>query len=380
MIRKPSTEFYLGTLVWLLSLAIAFVLWAKGDSEVVLALTPANGAAAVILFLVYLVGYALAHGRFGEVPGRRRKVTGLVVAGIAAALLSAVFFVYGMIGCMFMMLVVQLSALVEKKWAMAAAVLIPAVFVSLDYFGNGSFVFANIALFAVVNILALTISYRALSEEEAKRKSEQLVRELKATQILLSATTKRDERLRIARNLHDILGHQLTALNLQLEVASHVPGDKKQEHIENAKKIGTNLLSNVRDTVSEFRGEKELRLDEALRALAKDIPNLNVALSVDMDESLVDERQVEVLFRCAQEALTNTMKHAKASLCEISVSNDDKELTLVAKDDGRAEAKIKPGNGLKGLVERVEAIDGRLDYSGFDGGFCLTVTLPIGDN
>lgn len=380
MTKKPSTEFYIGVLVWLLSVVIAFVFWTNGDSDVVLALTPANGATAAFLFLVYLIGYALVHGRFGGVQSARRKATGLGVAGIAAALLSAVFFVYGMIGCMFMMLIVQLSAWVEQRWATVVAVLIPAAFVSLDYLSTGRFEFANIALFGVVNILALTISYRAISEKEAKQESEQLVRQLEATQILLSATTKRDERLRIARNLHDILGHQLTALNLQLEVASHISGDKKQEHIENAKTIGTNLLSNVRDTVSEFRGEKDLRLGEALEALAKDIPNLDVELNVDLDESIVDERQVEVMFRCAQEALTNTMKHANASRCEVAISNDERELTLTVKDDGQVEGQIEPGNGLKGLVERVEKVDGQLDYGGFGSGFCLTVTLPIGDS
>jgi len=378
--KRSSTELYVGALVWLLSVVIAFVFWVNGDSDIALALTPASGATAAALFLLYLAGYLMTFGKPGGEQGGRRHVTGLAIAAFAAGVLSAAFFVYGMIGCMFMMLVVQLPALVNQKQAMAIAVLIPAVFVSLDYVSTGEFLFANIALFGVVNILALTISYRAIAEQAAKRQSEQLVRELRATQMLLSATTKRDERLRIARNLHDILGHQLTALNLQLEVAIHVPDDQKHEHIANARRIGTNLLSNVRDTVSEFRGEKDLGLGQALGALVEDIPNLDVNLNIDWDESLVNERHAEVILRCAQEALTNTMKHSDADRCEISVSSDDQDLTLTVIDDGSVDGKIEPGNGLSGITERVEDIGGRLRYGACGTGFCLQVALPIGDD
>lgn len=380
MLKKTQTEFYVGTLVWILSIVIAFIYWVQEDSEILLALTPTNGIVVVVLFLTYFAGFTAAHGIFAKRLPTKHKVIALGVAGIAAGLLSAFYFVHGMIGCMFIMLIVFLSRLIDQKWAMVVAVATPTLFVSIDYWISGHFIFGNIALFSVVNILALTISYRALAEEQAKRRSERLVRELEATQILLSATTKRDERLRISRNLHDILGHQLTALNLQLEVASHVSSDEKQKHIDNAKTISSNLLSNVRDTVSEFRGDTDLKLPKALESLAKDIPGLDVTLTIEWDETLANELQVEAIFRCAQEALTNTMRHSNASECEMTLSSDGHNIVLTVKDNGHIDTQIEPGNGLKGLQERAKKLDGKLYYCGDTCGFQLTLTLPIGDN
>jgi signal transduction histidine kinase len=193
---------------------------------------------------------------------------------------------------------------------------------------------------------------------------------------LLSATTKRDERIRIARDLHDVLGHQLTALSLQLEVASHVKEDEKQRHIQQAKAISGLLLSNVRETVSEIRLKKDLELRESLTVLTEGLPGLKIDLIMELDDSLVDARQGEVIFRCVQEALTNTTKHANASHCKISLSDDGRHLVLSVEDDGNDDTEINPGNGLAGMAERVAKIDGQLNYQNTPEGFVLTIKLP----
>lgn len=379
MKRASRLEFYIGALVWCLSVVIAFSFWVKGDAEIVLPLTTSNASIAGLLFAIYFAGYSDSHGIFSRNISRTRKAIGMAIAAIAAGLLSSVFFVFGMIGCMFMMLIVQLSTLTTRVWASLAAVLTPSVLVYIDYLFLNEFEFANVALFAVVNLLALATSYRALSEEQAKRRSEQLVRELKATQALLSAASKRDERLRIARNLHDVLGHQLTALSLQLEVASHVSGEVKQTHIANAKEISKNLLSNVRDTVSEFREGQNSGLEEALTTLVKDIPNLEISLTFNWNESLASDQQIEVMFRCVQEALTNIMKHSSASHCAIEISSDDHSSYLRICDNGNVDQAIVPGNGLTGLQERARLLNGKLQYQGNQSGFSLSVNLPLGE-
>ena len=372
-----NTEFYVGAGVWLLTILIAYVFWLNGDPNVQLALSPANLAVAGTLFGLYLGGYLVSHGVLGDRPGRSQKTMGILVSAVATTFLSAFVFFFGMMGCMAMMVIVQLATLVSRRWAMAAAVAIPVAFVFADYWLDKDYEPTNIAVYGIVNVLALLTSYRAIAERDAKLESQQLVRELKATQMLLSATSKRDERLRIARNLHDILGHQLTALSLQLEVANHVEGEAKAEHIMNAQNISSSLLSNVRETVSEFREENDLSLREAMSVLAEGIPGLQVAVSLDWDDSLPNERQIEVLFRCAQEALTNIAKHSDATRCDILVSNDEKNLTLDVRDNGRSTNEIKPGNGLRGMLERVQRIDGELGYANGSDGFVLSIKLPL---
>ena len=172
------------------------------------------------------------------------------------------------------------------------------------------------------------------------------------------------------------LGHQLTALSLQLEVASHVSEQDKQKHILQAQEIGGSLLSSVRETVSEIRQKRDMDLRLALEALIQGVTGITVILNMDLDESMADARQMEVIFRCVQEALTNTVRHAAASECEIELSSSEEFICLSVKDNGGGASDIKAGNGLKGMAERVASIDGELDFNNSADGFMLDVRLP----
>jgi len=376
---KRSIEFYFGLVVWLLTISITYNFWRGGSEGIEIPFSPANISIAVLFFILYLLGYFVSHGLLSTRLTKKNKILGLLISSVAAVTLSAYFFFFGLLACMIMMLIIQLASLIKQPWAVLVAIVVPASLVIIDYWLGRGFEYTNIVVYGIVNTLALTTNYRAIAERKAKLESQKLVHELKATQILLSASTKRDERLRIARNLHDIMGHQLTALSLQLEVASHITEDSKQEHIENAKTIGTTLLANVRQTVSEFREEEDLKLGDALSALIEGIPGREINLNINWDESLPDERQVEVLFRCTQEALTNVVKHSNATRCDITVSNDDRNLCLVVKDNGNEQSEIIPGNGLKGMTERINKVDGHLQFNQGADGFELLVTLPIND-
>jgi signal transduction histidine kinase len=255
-------------------------------------------------------------------------------------------------------------------------VAIPVLFIAFDTLLGKDFAFTEMVVWSTVNLLAILASYGLVAEQKAKLEAEQLVRELKATQILLSATTKRDERLRIARDLHDTLGHQLTALSLQLEVASHVSEADKQEHIHQAHEISGSLLSSVRETVSEIRQRRDMDLRDALTALIQGVTGITVKLNMDLAESMTDARQMEVIFRCVQEALTNTVKHAAASQCDIELSSSEESIHLSVKDNGSGANGAQPGNGLKGMAERVASIDGELDFNNSADGFMLNVKLP----
>jgi signal transduction histidine kinase len=376
--KKQDSEFYIVIAVWLLSLIVACVMWLVGDETVDISrsITFSNIALVACLYLLFLFGFLLSHGLVIEDNNNLTKVLGLALSSFAVLGLS-VFFFFGMVALLSTMLVMQLVHYLDEKIAFVVAILVPSLGVLVDVLLGRGFEYPIIVIYGTFNVLVLLTVFRLIAEGKAKSESEQLVRELKATQILLSATTKRDERLRISRDLHDTLGHKLTALKLQLEVARHVKDEARDQHLQQAMEISNTLLSDVRATVTEFRNKKDFDLGKALETLTQGLTELRVKLFIDLDEALIDARQVEVIFRCVQEALTNIVKHSNASACEISLSIEAQSIVLSVQDNGQNPEQVHPGNGLTGMMERVVKIDGELDYQTLENGFNLTARFPI---
>lgn len=199
--------------------------------------------------------------------------------------------------------------------------------------------------------------------------------ELRATSALLASATRSSERLRISRDLHDVVGHQLTALALELEVASHgTLGD--DEHVLRARAIAKDLLRDVRAAVGELRVAPQ-QLEPALRELVRDLPGLEVHLRVDEDLP-VGEPEALTIIRSVQELVTNTLRHAQATTLTIHVVRGPDGIELDARDDGRGAPSVQPGNGLTGLRERIEAHGGHVTFTPGDAGhgFAVTANLP----
>jgi signal transduction histidine kinase len=182
--------------------------------------------------------------------------------------------------------------------------------------------------------------------------------DLRAAGVLLEESARTAERLRISRELHDLIGHQLTVLTLNLEAARHLEGDAAREHVERADRVARELLGDVRATVGEMR-ERPTDLAAALRSLVDGVPGLEVEIEVDPALSLGEEQQVALL-RLAQEAVTNTLRHSGAAHLRIDVSGEGGAVTLLARDDGAGAAAPRLGNGLRGLRERFEQLGGEL--------------------
>lgn len=203
-------------------------------------------------------------------------------------------------------------------------------------------------------------------------------RALRAAQAVIANTARDSERLRISRELHDALGHELTALGLQLEIASHVAGPGPANgHVMQAKALARALLVKVRDVVSALREDERRDLSTALEAIARSVPRPAVHLELS-DSVRVGPEQAHALIRCAQEAVTNAVRHADASNLWLRVTPDGEGVRLVARDDGRASLEPSaPGSGLTGMRERVESLGGRLALrAGRDVGFTIDAWLP----
>ncbi len=375
--EKHKGDFLVTLVIWCLEIPINFFLWLSTDDPFILhEPSVLNIFLCSALYVTFILGYLFFYYFQYVKPNNKVAIAGLLVLTLAWLSLSLMFF-FSMVALMATIILVQMVDVLEKRWAIIIGLIIPIFCVSMDILLGKPFEFIPIVLYSIINTLSLVASYRLVAELSAKNKSLRLVRELTSAQILLRASTKRDERLRIARDLHDTLGHQLTALSLQLEVASHVPDNVKQDHIKQAQAISRSLLSSVRESVSQIRHEKDVELNALLMNLTQDIPGLKVNLNNRLAEAITDTRKVEVIYRCVQEALTNISKHARAKQCDIELTNDTNNLFINIQDDGQNQNKIIEGNGLKGMKERVTNIDGRLHYSKSARGFELRIQLPV---
>ena len=198
--------------------------------------------------------------------------------------------------------------------------------------------------------------------------------ELAEAQLRLVESSRNEERLRIARDLHDLVGHQLTALAVNLEVAAHVATGQAGEQVEQCRLLAKDLLRDVREVVSSTReGAPDLRA--AVEDLARAVPSPAVHVEIP-DGFTVPDDLAQTLLRCVQEAITNAIRHAAARNVWVRISQSSGEAVLSVRDDGRGGDRVAPGNGLAGMRERLAAHGGGLVYDGA-AGFRLEARLPV---
>lgn len=245
--------------------------------------------------------------------------------------------------------------------------LLEALMQSMLYAGFSGFVFV--------------VSLVALQQMQAREEQRRLNAELMATRALLADSARVNERTRISRELHDLLGHHLTALSLNLEVAGHLSDGRVKEHVQQAHALAKLLLTDVREAVSQLREGGAIDLGEALRPLAENVPKLAIHMQIQAPLTVDDPERAHVLLRCAQEAITNVVRHAGAENLWLMAHRDGHNIVLQVRDDGRGNDQTQPGNGLRGLGERLRQYGGRLDVTSQRGhGFQLVMTLPVAPN
>jgi signal transduction histidine kinase len=240
----------------------------------------------------------------------------------------------------------------------------------------------SLVLFTVGIVLVVTITRVVTKEQASRTRAEELLAELEVSHRQLKeyaeqaeelATTR--ERNRLARDIHDTLGHYLTIINVQLEKALAFHDQRPQEAIQavnDAKRLAREALQDVRRSVSTLRATRELpEFTSSLSQLVERMQSEKYALElrqVGSDESFSKQRLL-VLYRVVQEGLTNVQKHARANHIWIDLQFGDQEATLTLRDNGQgfdatdwqmAEPERDRGYGLQGLQERLELIGGSL--------------------
>ena len=128
---------------------------------------------------------------------------------------------------------------------------------------------------------------------------------------------------------------------MNLEVANHLVGGTAQEHVRQAQSIAKLLLADVREVVSQLREDDSLDLTAALTTLTDGVPGLAIHLELPLRFAVDDPARAQVLLRCAQEIITNTLRHAAARNLWLRFARTDaNELTIYARDDGRGANRL----------------------------------------
>lgn len=181
----------------------------------------------------------------------------------------------------------------------------------------------------------------------------------------------------MARELHDVAGHSLTALGMNLRVLADDPACAGRVELTRAQALSAELLAQIRGVVGALREGAGLDLATALRALAAPLPDVRLELDMQPDLRLHRLDVADAVLRTVQEALTNAVRHADARRVRVRIRREGDALRVAIDDDGRLHGPLHTGNGLTGMRERIEALGGHVAFAATSrGGLGIDASLP----
>ncbi|MED0969671.1 sensor histidine kinase [Bacillus paramycoides] len=191
---------------------------------------------------------------------------------------------------------------------------------------------------------------------------------------------KREERQRIARDLHDTLGHTLSLITLKSQLVEKLIVKNPERASIEAKEItqtSRTALKQLRELISDMR---MITVEEELEQIKAILQAANIELEVkqEANSSSLSPIEQNIVGMCLREAVTNVVKHSKATQCTVSVLESQGELILKVEDNGIGLAdQNHDGNGIRGMKERIALIDGFVELDMINSGTLLTVKVPI---
>lgn len=250
------------------------------------------------------------------------------------------------------------------------ALLLPIVFYSMNntWTRNMYYLFPFIAIMLVTPFGIRSMNSKMELEKKLDEANEQI-----------KQLVKREERMRIARDLHDTLGHTLSLLTLKSQLISKLALKDPERASFEAKEMertSRSALAQVRELVSDMR---TITVAEEVIEAQNILQTAGISVHVMGDTELVNVPHLtqNILSMCLKEAITNVVKHSDANNCFISIRQLEGEVILTIEDDGKglSDGRVN-GNGLKGIGERLELIDGMLNLSS-NKGTKLVIKVPI---
>lgn len=243
----------------------------------------------------------------------------------------------------------------------------------------------NIVLFIVYCVYVINEQRGTIEEinelyHEIQTANEQLQEYASMTERM----TQTRERNRLAREIHDTLGHTLTGIAAGLDACMALidsnPEQTKQQ-LKLLSEVSREGIKDIRRSVNELRPDAldRLSLDAAIRKMIIDMSNtshVKIYFSTEEKHLKFDEDEENAIYRVIQESLTNAVRHGKATEIWITLKRQDGEIELCIRDNGIGAKEIKSGFGTKHIRERIEMLHGTVQFDG-SSGFTVTAKIPI---
>lgn len=282
----------------------------------------------------------------------------VLALGFTAGGLKAANYLGYMLLVIAIQIVLSLPMRIAIPWTVAQCFVLAVSYVVADH---TDWITASVSIIFKMFTYALVVALKR--EADARAQFAALHAQMVATRELHAERSRITERLRIARDLHDVLGHRLTALSLNLEIATHKPTlEAGRSEVQFAQELTRNLLCELREVVAATRSEGSMDLRAALERVGRGFFPISVHLRMPDDLQSCDGPRGEVLVRCAQELITNAVKHARARQVWIELEfHADRTLHLRSYDDGEIwseSATVSNGTGLASMRERFESFGG----------------------
>ncbi|MGP7960757.1 sensor histidine kinase [Sanguibacter sp. A247] len=360
----------------------------------VAALLPGAGSGTPLWWCAYLVG--LAAFVLLAIVGCERALTVHVAAFVLVGAAAAVYLLDagdGVGGVPLVVAAATVGLTLPWHWVVVTCVASVAVIAVGNLREQDVTAYAVIltTMYAGLVLFAATTGYSSAAERRLRERHAHALAELTVTHRALqearddlAEASRAAERLRISRELHDLVGHQLAGLAVHLEVAAHLTEGQAQSHVEAARGAAKSLLADVRTVVATLRDDAPTDLGAALAAVADAVPHPRVVLVAE-GVDVLEPAYAHVVLRCVQEAVTNAVRHAQAERVDVRVRVSPTHVHLAVRDDGRGAPSLVEGHGLRGMRERVTALGGSVAIEpgsagpGSPGlGVLVRVEIPLG--
>jgi signal transduction histidine kinase len=317
----------------------------------------------------------------GSLAGRPPRTTRLLLAAVllGMALMLVALYRYNSAAALLIIPMLALASLLRTRWLIAVYVVANALLLAVVLaFRQMDTPYTYVGLHASLQLLAILLVTSMLRTEQARTQLAQAHAELLATRGMLTEIARSQERLRLSRELHDVAGHKLTALRLNLSALTHNPQLDQAQVIALCTRLTEELLDDLRAVVHQLRVHDGLDLSAALESMAAPFPRPRVQLEIADHTRVPTLEQADALLRAFQEGLTNAARHGDAEQLWVRLHREGDEIVLDMRDDGQGRDATHAGHGLTGMRERMQALGGDLEFGRAEGhGFHLRAWLPL---
>ncbi|GAB5414979.1 MAG: two-component system sensor histidine kinase YxjM [Congregibacter sp.] len=260
----------------------------------------------------------------------------------------------------------------KQSWLLMAVANICYWLVMRAHSEEADYLFSWLSL-AALQAFALTSSLARQREIETKEILAQKNSELLAARAIIAHQSQTEERLRIAGDLHDAIGHQLTALRLNLEALSHEAPDTLQDSVSRCQLLASDLLEDIRSIVRRMADEPGSGLEAAIRELGALTPQLTIHVESDLPR--FSSALAQQMVFCIQEAISNALRHGQAT--HVNVSHDAGHLLICDNGKGLRGKSVQAGFGLSNINKRLKTHGASATLEGSaKSGACLRIRLP----